>query len=166
MKIEFWAASIKVIAIVGWLIYALCMVCGAGQTGPVGFRYWRNPGAFGPGILVSNPDGGKFLGWLSSLVNAAFTFRVPSLSVLLLVSPIIPERLFPEPSTECFPYCHFLHLVNPLFGYARSLQRSLLSSTDSYVSKSPFIIAIINSGTKVLPSIFNAVILTHHYFCR
>ncbi|QFZ28696.1 putative lysine arginine permease [Clavispora lusitaniae] len=48
-EFEFWIASVKIIAVVGWLIYALCMVCGAGKTGPVGFRYWRNPGAWGDG---------------------------------------------------------------------------------------------------------------------
>lgn len=34
------------------------------------------------------------------------------------------------------------------------------SSTSSYISASPFVIAIVNSGTRVLPDIFNAVILT------
>ena len=35
-EIEFWMASIKLTAVIGWIIYAFCMVCGAGKTGPVG----------------------------------------------------------------------------------------------------------------------------------
>ncbi|TID30578.1 hypothetical protein CANINC_000933, partial [Pichia inconspicua] len=75
-EVEFWIAFIKVIAIVGFLIYALCMVCGAGVTGPVGFRYWRNPGPWGAGAgLVQNTNTDRFLGWVSSFVNAAFTYQ-------------------------------------------------------------------------------------------
>ena len=61
-EFEFWIASIKVISIVGFLIYCLCIVCGAGATGPVGFRYWKNPGAFGDGIISSNVNTARFLG--------------------------------------------------------------------------------------------------------
>ena len=35
-EIEFWMASIKLTAVIGWIIYAFCMVCGAGKTGPWG----------------------------------------------------------------------------------------------------------------------------------
>ena len=59
-EVEFWIASTKVIAIVGWLIYAFCMVCGAGKTGP-GFRYWRNGYAWGDGMIVLNNGNTPFL---------------------------------------------------------------------------------------------------------
>ncbi|KAF5098035.1 hypothetical protein D0Z00_002188 [Geotrichum galactomycetum] len=160
-EIEFWAASIKVIAIVGWLIYALCMICGAGKTGPVGFRYWRNPGAFGPGILVSNPNGGKFLGWLSSLVNAAFTFQGTELVGITAGESDNPRKTVPRAINRVFFRIVIFYILAILFlGMLVPYNDPLLSSTDSFASSSPFIIAIINSGTKVLPSIFNAVILT------
>lgn len=160
-EIEFWAASIKVIAVVGWLIYALCMICGAGQTGPVGFRYWKNPGAFGPGILVSNPNGGKFLGWLSSLVNAAFTFQGTELVGITAGESDNPRKTVPRAINRVFFRIVIFYILAILFlGMLVPYNDPLLSSSESYAASSPFIIAIINSGTKVLPSIFNAVILT------
>ncbi|KAF5107304.1 hypothetical protein DV453_003187 [Geotrichum candidum] len=160
-EIEFWAASIKVIAVVGWLIYALCMICGAGKTGPVGFRYWKNPGAFGPGILVSNPNGGKFLGWLSSLVNAAFTFQGTELVGITAGESDNPRKTVPRAINRVFFRIVIFYILAILFlGMLVPYNDPLLSSSESYAASSPFIIAIINSGTKVLPSIFNAVILT------
>ena len=160
-EIEFWAASIKVIAVVGWLIYALCMICGAGQTGPVGFRYWKNPGAFGPGILVSNPNGGKFLGWLSSLVNAAFTFQGTELVGITAGESDNPRKTVPRAINRVFFRIVIFYILAILFlGMLVPYNDPLLSSSESYAASSPFIIAIINSGTKFLPSIFNAVILT------
>lgn len=160
-EIEFWAASIKVIAVVGWLIYALCMICGAGKTGPVGFRYWKNPGAFGPGILVSNPNGGKFLGWLSSLVNAAFTFQGTELVGITAGESDNPRKTVPRAINRVFFRIVIFYILAILFlGMLVPYNDPLLSSSESYAASSPFIIAIINSGTKILPSIFNAVILT------
>ena len=50
------------------------MVCGAGKTGPVGFRYWRNGYAWGDGILVNN--NGKYVAaFVSGLINSIFTFQ-------------------------------------------------------------------------------------------
>lgn len=160
-EIEFWAASIKVIAILGWLIYALCMICGAGKTGPVGFRYWRNPGAFGPGILVSNKDTAKFLGWLSSLVNAAFTFQGTELVGITAGESDNPRKTVPKAINRVFFRIVIFYILSILFlGMLVPYNDPRLSSSDSYVSSSPFIISIINSGTHVLPHIFNAVILT------
>lgn len=160
-EIEFWAASIKIIAIVGWLIYALCMICGAGVTGPVGFRYWRNPGAWGPGILVSNIHTGQFLGWLSGLINAAFTYQGTELIGITAGESANPRKTVPRAINRVFYRILIFYILSILFmGMLVPYNDPKLSSEDSYVSSSPFIIAITNSGTKVLPHIFNAVILT------
>ncbi|VVT54541.1 uncharacterized protein SAPINGB_P004127 [Magnusiomyces paraingens] len=160
-EIEFWASSIKVIAIVGWLIYALCMVCGAGETGPVGFRYWRNPGPWGPGILASNKNTGRFLGWLSALVNAAFTYQGIELVGLTAGETENPRKTVPRAINRLYiRICVFF--IGSIFfmGLLVPFNDPLLSSDESYVASSPFIIAIVNSGTKVLNHIFNAVILS------
>lgn len=160
-EIEFWAASIKVIAIVGWLIYALCMVCGAGDTGPVGFRYWRNPGPMGPGILSSNIHTGKFLGWLSSLVNAAFTYQGTELVGITAGESANPRKTVPRAINRVFFRILIFYILSILFlGMLVPYNDPRLTDDSSYISSSPFVIAIINSGTKVLPHIFNAVVLT------
>lgn len=160
-EIEFWAASVKVIAIMGWLIYSLCMVCGAGKTGPVGFRYWRHPGPWGPGILVSNIHTGRFLGWLSSLVNAAFTYQGTELVGITAGESTNPRKTVPRAINRVFYRILIFYVMSIFFmGLLVPYNDSRLTSDDSYASSSPFIIAIINSGTPVLPHIFNAVILT------
>ncbi|KAG0675973.1 arginine transporter Can1, partial [Kluyveromyces marxianus] len=74
-EFEFWVASVKVLAIIGFLIYSLCMVCGAGKGGAIGFRYWRNPGPWGNGMIAKDLNEKRFLGWVSSLISAAFTYQ-------------------------------------------------------------------------------------------
>lgn len=160
-EIEFWAASIKVIAVVGWIIYALCMVCGAGKTGPVGFRYWHHPGPWGPGILVSNQGGGRFLGWLSALVNAAFTYQGTELVGITAGESANPRKTVPRAINRVFFRIAIFYVGSIFFmGLLVPFTDASFSSTSSYISASPFVIAIVNSGTRVLPDIFNAVILT------
>lgn len=160
-EIEFWAASVKVTAIVGWLIYAFCMVCGAGQTGPVGFRYWRHPGPFGEGILSSNINTGRFLGWLSALVNAAFTYQGTELVGITAGESTNPRKNVPKAINKVFFRILIFYIFSITFiGLLVPYNDPKLSDTSTYISSSPFVVAIVNSGTKILPSIFNAVILT------
>lgn len=158
-EIEFWGAAIKVLAIVGWLIYALCMVCGAGKTGPVGFRYWRK-GPMGPGILVDDKNAAKFLGFLSSLVNAAFTYQGTELVGITAGESTDPRKNVPKAIRKVFFRIVIFYILSIFFiGLLVPYYDKKLESSDNYISSSPFVIAIINSGTNVLPSIFNAVVL-------
>lgn len=160
-EVEFWIASIKIVAIVGWLIYALCMVCGAGETGPIGFRYWRNPGPWGPGILVSNVNTGRFLGWLSSLISAAFTFQGCELVALTAGEAKSPTAL-PKAIKKVFYRIILFYILSLFFiGLLVPFTDPHLVSggADTLADSSPFVIAMQLSGTKILPDIFNAVIL-------
>lgn len=160
-EFEFWVASIKVLAIIGFLIYCFCMVCGAGVTGPVGFRYWRNPGAWGPGIISKDKNEGRFLGWVSSLINAAFTFQGTELVGITAGEAANPRKSVPRAIKKVVFRILTFYIGSLLFiGLLVPYNDPKLTQSTSYVSTSPFIIAIENSGTKVLPHIFNAVILT------
>lgn len=160
-EIEFWIASLKVIAVVGWLIYALCMVCGAGKTGPVGFRYWNNPGAFGAGAgLVSNVNTDRFLAWLSSLISALFTFQGVELVGISCGESANPRKTVPAAIRKVIWRIMIFYVGCVFFmGLLIPYNDPLLDSEESFASSSPFIIAMKNSGTKILPDIFNAVIL-------
>ncbi|GMM34917.1 arginine permease [Saccharomycopsis crataegensis] len=156
-EVEFWVACVKVVAIVGFLIYALCMVCGAGKTGPVGFRYWRNPGPWGPGKTPTK----RFLGWVDSLINAIFTYQGTELVGITAGEAKNPKKAVPKAIRSVF-YRILIFYIGSLFflGLLVPYNDPKLSSTTSYIASSPFVIAISNSGTKALPGIFNAVILT------
>lgn len=159
-EFQFWIALIKVVAIIGFLVYCLCMVCGAGKTGPVGFRYWRNPGPWGDGIISHDIHEGRFLGWVSSLVNAAFTYQGTELVGISAGESANPRKTVPKAINKVF-FRILLFYVGSLFfiGLLVPFNDEKLTSSDSYSAGSPFIIAIQNSGTKILPDIFNAVIL-------
>ena len=160
-EIEFWIALIKVVAIFGFIIYALCMVCGAGITGPVGFRYWRNPGPWGEGPkLVSNVNTDRFLGWLSSLINAAFTYQGVELTGIAAGESANPRKSVPKAINKVIFRILIFYIFTLFFiGLLVPYNDPALQSEDNFISSSPFLIAIVNSGTKVLPSIFNAVML-------
>ncbi|ODQ80245.1 hypothetical protein BABINDRAFT_35848 [Babjeviella inositovora NRRL Y-12698] len=166
-EVEFWVAAIKIVAIVGWLVYAFCMVCGAGKTGPVGFRYWRNPGPWGPalspdesGNVMANKNLGRFLGFLSSLINASFTYQGTELVGVTAGETKNPRVAVPKAIRKVFYRIMIFFVLTILFmGLLVPYDDPKLASKDSYISSSPFVIAIQNSGTPVLPSIFNAVIL-------
>ncbi|SGZ47939.1 CIC11C00000005573 [Sungouiella intermedia] len=160
-EVEFWIASIKVIAVVGWLIYALCMVCGAGKTGPVGFRYWRHPGAWGAGAdLVSNLNTDRFLAWLSSLISALFTFQGVELVGISCGETANPRKTVPAAIRKVI-WRIMIFYVGCIFfmGLLIPYNDEKLNDQNSFAASSPFIVAMKNSGTKILPDIFNAVIL-------
>ena len=159
-EVEFWIALIKVVAIVGFLIYALCMVCGAGITGPVGFRYWKNPGPWGPGYLVKNVNTGRFLGWVSSLINAAFTYQGVELTGIAAGEAANPRKAVPRAINKViFRILVFYILTLFFIGLLVPFNDPALESEENFISSSPFLVAIQNSGTKILPDIFNAIIL-------
>lgn len=159
-EFEFWIASLKVLAVAGWIIYAFIMVCGAGKTGPVGFRYWRNPGPWGPGILVHNINTARFLGWLSSLVSATFTFQGCELVGLSCGESKNPRKTVPAAIRKVLFRILLFYVLSMLFiGLLVPYNDPGFDSDENYVSASPFIIAVKNSGTKILPDILSGVIL-------
>ncbi|QPG72703.1 hypothetical protein FOA43_000004 [Brettanomyces nanus] len=160
-EVEFWVALVKVIAIIGFIIYALCMVCGAGVQGPIGFRYWRNPGPWGAGAgLASNVKTDRFLGWLSSLVNAAFTYQGIEFTGISAGESSNPRKTVPKAINQVVVRIFIFYILTLFFmGLLVPYDDPELTNDTSFISSSPFLISIQNSGTPVLPSIFNAVML-------
>jgi amino acid permease len=71
---EVITASIKVICFVGLILVSLVITLGgAPNHDRIGFRFWRNPGAFTEYNGITGSMGG-FLGLVSALINASFSF--------------------------------------------------------------------------------------------
>ncbi|AGO10845.1 AaceriAFR668Wp [[Ashbya] aceris (nom. inval.)] len=161
-ELEFWIASLKVIAILCFLFYGLVIVCGGSKQGPIGFRYWRNPGPFGTGIVSSEIHTAQFLGWVSSLIKAAFTFQGTELVGITAGETKNPRRTVPRAINTVFFrillfYIGSILVIGLLVPYddPRLVQDG--SATDA--NASPFVVAVQNAGTKILPDILNGVIL-------
>ncbi|KAL6942746.1 lysine permease [Hanseniaspora osmophila] len=159
-EVEFILSSIKVVAIVGYLIFAICIVLGAGNEGRVGFRYWKNPGV-AAGIISKDPSTARFLGFVSSWVNAAFSFQGCE-----MVGVVAGEAKSRSSISKAFNkvfyrlvifYIGSIFFVGMLVPY--NDPRLSSDSSSAVIASSPFVISIERAGVKVLPSIFNAIVL-------
>lgn len=159
-EFEFWVAFIKVVAIIGYLLYALIIVCGGSSQGPIGFRYWRNPGPWGEGVISSNVNESRFLGWVASLINASFTYQGTELVGITAGEASNPRRTVPRAINKVF-FRILLFYIGSLFfvGLLVPYDDPRLNSETSVIASSPFVISIQLAGTKILPDIFNAVVL-------
>lgn len=166
-ELEFWISSLKILAVMGWLIYALCMVCGASPEGPIGFRYWRNPGAWGDGSINGNAPWGeinintrRFLAWLSSLISAMFTFSGVELVGISCGESANPRKTVPSAIRKVIWRIIIFYILSIFFMGMLIPYNDLKLQYDTPVAaSSPFIVAIQNCGTPYLASIFNGVIL-------
>ncbi|ANB14685.1 amino acid permease GAP1 [Sugiyamaella lignohabitans] len=150
---EFIFSTIKVVAVVGFIILGIVLVAGGSPNhiGYIGAKYWINPGPFANG----------FKGVVSVFVNAAFAYSGSELVGLAAAETQNPHKALPSACKQVFWritlfYVVALTLVGFLVPYT---DPRLLGTSSVDANASPFVIAIINSGIKSLPSVVNAVIL-------
>ncbi|ABN64947.1 general amino acid permease [Scheffersomyces stipitis CBS 6054] len=149
---EFVFSIIKVIAVVGFIILGIVLVCGGGPKGGyLGGKYWHNPGAFAHG----------FKGVCSVFVSAAFAFAGTELCGLAAAETANPRKSLPKATKQVFWritlfYVISLTLVGLLVPYT---DERLIGTSSVDASASPFVLAIKNGGIGGLPSVMNVVIM-------
>lgn len=148
-EVEFVLSMIKVVAVIGFIIVSICIICGVGDQGYIGGRYWHNPGAFNHG----------FKGVCSVFISAAFSFGGCELVALAASETMNPRKSLPKATKQVFWRITIFYILTAIvIGCLVPFDNpSLLSG--SGVTASPFVIAINAGGIKVLPHIMNAVIL-------
>lgn len=159
-EIEFWAASIKVITIIGLIIVSIVITAGGGPKGePIGFRYWNQTGGF---VQFKGIEGakGRFLGFFSVLITASFALLGSEMTALAAAESANPARAVPKAIKTVYVRLVLFYISSAF------LIGLLVSPTDpslnlnSTAAKSPFVIAIKNAGIAGLPSVINAALLT------
>lgn len=151
-EVEFWLCLIKVLAVIGFIILGICIICGAGDNGYIGGRYWSNPGSFNYG----------FKGVCNTFISAAFSFGGLELACLAAAETKNVRKAIPKSVKQVVWRVFIFYfltsiIVSCLVPYD---DEGLLSGTSSEdISASPFVIAINNGGIRVLPDIMNVVIL-------
>ena len=149
---EFIFSTIKVIAVVAFIILGIVLNCGGGPRGGyIGGKYWYDPGAFHHG----------FKGLCGVFVTAAFSFSGTELVGLTSAETENPRKTLPSATKQVFWritlfYMVSLTIIGLLVPYN---DPRLLSSSSSDAAASPFVIAIRNAGISGLPSVMNVVIL-------
>ncbi|CAH2351588.1 general amino-acid permease Gap1p [[Candida] railenensis] len=149
---EFVFSLIKVIAVIGFIILSIVLICGGGPSHEfIGGKYWRSPGPFANG----------FKGVCSVFVTAAFSFGGTEMVGLTASESENPRKSLPKAIKAtfwriCIFYLVSLTMVACLVAWD---DERLLGASSVDAAASPFVIAVVNGGIKGLPSVINAVIL-------
>lgn len=149
---EFLFSSVKVVAVVGFIIVSIVLVAGGAPNGVShGAEYWHHPGAFASG----------FKGVVSVFVTAAFAYAGVELVGLAAAESENPRQALPRAIKQVFWRILMFYLVSLTlicFLVPYNSER-LLGASSVDVTASPFVIAIELGGIKGLPHVMNAVIL-------
>ncbi len=158
-EFEMWFASIKVITIIGFIIFAICIDAGAGQQGYLGFKAWVEPGPFAESIVSGSA--GKFVGFWSVLVTAGFSYQGTELVGVGAGEARDPAKSIPSAIRWTFWGIFGLFVFTIFFiGLLVPSDNLQLLIGTSDASASPLVIAANLAGVPVLPHIINAVLLT------
>lgn len=161
-EFEFWLSSIKVVVIVGIILFCIIIAAGGGPTGEAtGFKYWRDPGAFAE--LYANGATGQFLGFWSVMVNATFAYLGTELVGVTAGEAQNPRRSIPKAIRLTFYRIVFFYilsvlLVGMIVPYD-SEELSFANEQETGASASPFVVAAKLASVDYLPHIINACIL-------
>jgi len=158
-EVEFVLGMIKVLGVIGFIIFGIVVNCGGVKTshnldgshrGYIGAHYWHDPGAFKNG----------FKGFCSVFVTAAFAFGGTELVGLAAAEAADPRKSLPTATKQVFWRITGFYVIS-LFIIGLILPSNdpdLLGASGSNTKASPFVLSIQLAGVKGLPSVFNAII--------
>ncbi|QIX00464.1 hypothetical protein AMS68_005981 [Peltaster fructicola] len=160
-ELEYWFSMIKVITVIGFIIFGICIDAGAGGRPYLGFTYWNDPGAFVPYPVTDNDALGKFIGFWAVLIQAGFSYQGTELVGIAAGETADPRRTVPKAIRQTFYRILIFFVLTILFiGLLVPNDNGDLLNGTSDASSSPFVIAADLAGVSALPSIINAVLLT------
>lgn len=156
------SSSVKVVVILALILLSLILACGGGPNHhATGFQYWKHPGAFKEYVLEGSA--GRFLAVWSTFTTAVFAYLGTELVGVTVGEAANPRKVIPRAIKLTFYrillfYVVLVFLLGMLVPYN---DKKLLSANklSNSAAASPFVVAIINSGIKVLPGILNGAIL-------
>ncbi|PHH64783.1 hypothetical protein CDD81_4045 [Ophiocordyceps australis] len=158
-EFEMWFSSIKVVTILGFFIFGICVNAGVGNQGYIGFSYWRDPGAFAAHILSGAR--GRAVGFFSALISATFSFLGSELVVLGAGEAANPRVAIPRAIHWTFWTIFSLFLSTVLLiGLNVPYNHPKLKNSKTNASSSPLVLSAELAGVEILGSILNAVLLT------
>ena len=166
-EIEFWLSCLKVCTCLGLILVLWVIALGGGPTHDrLGFRFWKNPGAFkefadkSKGLHITG-DKGRFVSFVSVLVTAVFAYLGTELCGITFAECRRPRHAIPKAIRLTFYRIVIFYCLSILFlgMCVASNDPLLLSAKGNTASASPFVIAIKNAKIKGLDHVINACIL-------
>jgi len=152
-EVEFALSLIKIVGVLGFIIFGIVVDCGGVKSDPRGYiggKYWHDPGAFQNG----------FQGFCSVFVTAAFAFGGTELVGLAAAEAADPRKTLPQATKQVFWRITFFYVISLLIVglIVPSNDPDLLGASNSNTKASPFVLAITLANVNGLPSVFNAII--------
>ncbi|KIJ21076.1 hypothetical protein PAXINDRAFT_96022 [Paxillus involutus ATCC 200175] len=162
---EFVFSFMKLTMIIILIVIGLVIDLGGGPNHDrIGFRYWKNPGPFARADLVSNQDADRFLGFLSVIVQAAFSFQGMEIAAIAAAVTESPRRNIAKAIRRSFYRIVIFYIVGIFIAglIVPSDDPDLLAPSDSTarVTESPFVIAMRHAGIKTVAGVVNAGLVT------
>ncbi|KAG6831277.1 hypothetical protein H0H92_011787 [Tricholoma furcatifolium] len=150
---EFIFASIKVITIVGLIILGIVLDLGGGPNHDrIGFRYWKNPGAFAQFFGIPGAKG-RFLAWWAVMTQAAFSFIGTEIVAIAAGEARNPRRNLPRAIKRVYIRIVLFYIGGTaVIGLLVPHTAEGLNLSGGTAASSPFVIAIQNAGIRTLPS--------------
>ncbi|KAL1835978.1 hypothetical protein VTJ49DRAFT_5744 [Mycothermus thermophilus] len=158
-ELEMYLSSLKVLTVLGFILFGICVAAGVGQEGVLGFRFWHDPGAWHEYLVPGAV--GKFVGVWAVLIQASFAYQGAELVGVGAGEARDPRKTVPRAIR--FTYWGIMGLFVATMFLVTMLVPSndpRLQNDTSDASASPLVIAAQRAGVKVLPDIINAVLLT------
>lgn len=160
-EMEMWFVSIKVVTILGFIVFAICINAGASPQGYLGFTYWVSPGAFASYDAAMAPATGKFVAFWNVLITAAFSYQGAELVGVGAGEARDPHKTVPSAIRNTFWGILFLFVATIFFiGLLVPYTNEGLLNDGYSAASSPLVIAANLASVKALPDIINAVLLT------
>jgi amino acid transporter len=158
-ELEMWFASIKVITIVGFLIFGICVDAGVGKQPYLGFYNFAHPAPFLEYMTTGHT--GRFVGFWAVLVQASFSYQGAELVGVGAGEVKNPRKAVPQAIRWTFFGIFGLFSLTIFFiGLLVPSDNGDLLTSASDASASPLVIAAKLAGVSALPDIINAVLLT------
>jgi len=129
----------------------------------IGFRYWKDPGAFTE--LYSSGSLGRFLGFLQCLIQASFTISGADYVAMAAGEAENPRKVMPRAFNAVYSRLTVFFIlgslaVGILVPYNDEDLKTAYSTGAPGAAASPYVIAMNRLRIRILPDIVNAMVLT------
>ncbi|QRG36090.1 hypothetical protein FDK38_000419 [Candidozyma auris] len=168
-EVEFFSSMLKVILIVGLMLFGLITMCGGNPRGDAyGFRNWPEGGLFKEYLVKGNT--GKFLGLWNVLIYAAFACAGPDMLGMVSGEICQPRKNIAMAAKRTYVRI-FLFYVGGIFfmnSMCSSVNPDLIAADAAGkdgAAASPWVIGIKSVGVSGLDSVVNAVVMTSAWSC-
>ncbi|KAK6457826.1 proline-specific permease [Scheffersomyces xylosifermentans] len=168
-EIEFFSSMLKVLLIVGLMIFALISMCGGNpHNNAYGFQHWKEGGLFRSYLVPGTT--GQFLGWWSVLIYAAFSCGGPDLLGLIAGEVSLPRKNIGLAAKRAYIRIYLFYFGGIFFmnTLCSSINPELAAAKEAGAAgaaASPWVIGIKSVGVHGLDSLVNACIMSSAWSC-